>query len=133
MRRMLLAALATCATVAAGAALAQEGPPTPIRSGSSTGAAGAARPLDAPPPGRRSPAPEDIFKRWDTNSDGVVDKAEWTAAGRPEERFAMVDANKDGKLTLDELKAAFEKMRQRRMQEGGPPPGPPPEGPPPQN
>ena len=62
MRRMLLAALATCATVAAGAALAQEGPP----------------------PGMRMPAPEDIFKRWDTNSDGVVDKAEWTAAGRPD-------------------------------------------------
>jgi hypothetical protein len=111
MRRMLLAALATCATLAAGAALAQEGPP----------------------PGMRMPAPEDIFKRWDANSDGVVDKAEWTAAGRPEDRFAMIDANKDGKVTLDELKTAFETMRQRRMQQGdGPPPGPPPEGPPPQ-
>lgn len=112
MRRMLLAALATCATVAAGAALAQDGPP----------------------PGMRMPAPEDIFKRWDANSDGVVDKAEWTAAGRPEDRFAMIDVDKDGKVTLDELKGAFEKMRQRRMQQGdGPPPGPPPEGPMPQN
>lgn len=112
MRRMLLAALATCATVVAGAALAQEGPP----------------------PGMRMPAPEDIFKRWDANGDGVVDKAEWTAAGRPEDRFAMIDADKDGKISLDEMKAAFEKMRQRRMQQGdGPPPGPPPEGPPPQN
>lgn len=112
MRRMLLAALATCATVAAGAALAQEGPP----------------------PGMRMPAPEDIFKRWDTNSDSVVDKAEWTAAGRPEDRFAMIDVDKDGKVTLDELKGAFEKMRQRRMQQSdGPPPGPPPEGPMPQN
>ncbi|PZR36516.1 EF-hand domain-containing protein [Caulobacter segnis] len=111
MRRTLLAALATCATLAAGAALAQDGPP----------------------PGMQMPSPEAIFKRWDANSDGAVDLAEWKAAGRPEDRFAMIDANKDGKITLDELKAAFEKMRQRRMQEGGPPPGPPPEGPPPQN
>ncbi len=108
MRRTLLVALATLTTLAGGAALAQM------------------------PPGGM-PAPEDIFKRWDTNGDGVVDLAEWKAAGRPEERFAMIDANKDGKITLDELKAAFEKMRQRRMQEGGPPPGPPPEGAPPQN
>ena len=115
MRRTLLVALATITTLAAGgAALARQ---------------------DAPP--RGMPAPEDIFKRWDTNGDGVVDLAEWKAAGRPEERFAMIDTNKDGKITLDELKAAFEKMRQRRMQqgggEGGPPPGPPPEGMPPQN
>ncbi|HJV42945.1 EF-hand domain-containing protein [Caulobacter sp.] len=113
MRRILLAALATGATLAAGAALAQEGPP--------------------PGPMRQMPAPEDIFKRWDANGDGAVDKAEWTGAGRPEDRFAMIDADKDGKVTLDELKAAFEKMRQRRMQQGGPPPGPPPEGAPPQN
>ena len=113
MRRTLLAALATCATFAAGAALAQDGPP--------------------PGGPRQMPAPEDIFKRWDTNADGAVDKAEWTAAGRPEDRFAMIDANKDGKITLDELKGAFEKMRQRRMQQGDGPPPPPPEGPPPQN
>lgn len=116
MRRTLTVALASLTTLAAGAALAQEGPP--------------------PGPPRQMPAPEDIFKRWDANSDGVVDKAEWTGAGRPEDRFAMIDANNDGKVTLDELKAAFEKMRQRRMQQGGgegPPPGPPPEGPPPQN
>lgn len=109
MRRTLLVALASLTTLAGGAALAQEGPP----------------------PGRM-PAPEDIFKRWDANADGVVDKAEWDATGRPADRFAMIDANNDGKVTLDELKAAFEKMRQRRSQEGGPPPGPPPEGQPPQ-
>lgn len=113
MRRMLLAALATGATLAAGAALAQEGPP--------------------PGPPRQMPAPEDIFKRWDANGDGAVDKAEWTGAGRPEDRFAMIDGDKDGKITLDEMKAAFEKMRQRRMQQGDGPPPPPPEGPPPQN
>lgn len=115
MRRTLLVALASLTTVAAaGVAMAQDGPP--------------------PGPPRQMPAPEDIFKRWDANSDGVVDKAEWTSAGRPEDRFAMIDADKDGKVTLDELKSAFEKMRQRRAQQGdGPPQGPPPEGPPPQN
>lgn len=111
MRRTLLVALASLTTLAAGTAMAQQ---------------------DGPP--RGMPAPEDVFKRWDANSDGVVDKAEWTGAGRPEDRFAMIDANKDDKITIDELKTAFETMRQRRMQQGeGPPPGPPPEGAPPQN
>nr|WP_295105337.1 EF-hand domain-containing protein [uncultured Caulobacter sp.] len=113
MSRKLIVALGALSTFVAGAAMAQEGPP---------------------PGPRQMPAPEDVFKRWDSNSDGVVDKAEWTGAGRPEDRFAMIDADKDGKITLDEMKAAFEKMRQRRAQHGdGPPPGPPPEGPPPQN
>ena len=111
MRRTLLVALASLTTLTAGAAMAQQ---------------------DGPP--RGMPAPEDVFKRWDANSDGAVDKAEWTGAGRPEDRFAMIDGNKDGKITIDELKTAFETMRQRRMQQGeGPPPGPPPEGAPPQD
>jgi len=111
MRRPLLVALASLTSLLSGAAMAQQ---------------------DGPP--RGMPAPEDVFKRWDANSDGVVDKAEWTGAGRPEDRFAMIDGNKDGKITIDELKTAFETMRQRRMQQGeGPPPGPPPEGAPPQN
>jgi hypothetical protein len=112
MRRTLLVALATLTTLGATAALAQEGPP--------------------PGPPRQMRAPEDVFKGWDTNSDGVVDKAEWTTAGRPEDRFAMIDADKDGKITLAEMKTAFEQMRARRAQQGGPPPGPPPEGAPPQ-
>lgn len=110
MRRTLIVALASLTTLVAGAALAQDAP-------------------------RQMPAPEDIFKRWDANADGVVDLTEWKAAGRQEDRFAMIDADKDGKVTLDELKAAFEKMRQRRMQQGGgegAPPPPPQEGAPPQ-
>jgi len=59
------------------------------------------------------PAPADIVKNWDKNGDGVVDKAEWTAAGRPAERFDAVDANKDGKVTVAELEAAMAAMRQR--------------------
>jgi Ca2+-binding EF-hand superfamily protein len=53
------------------------------------------------------PTAADIIKQWDTNKDGVVDKAEWVAAGRPAERFDMVDANKDGKITAEELTAAM--------------------------
>ena len=57
------------------------------------------------------PAPADIVKQWDTDKDGAVSKAEWTAAGRPAERFDAVDANKDGKVTAEELDAAMKAMR----------------------
>ena len=39
--------------------------------------------------------------RYDTNKDGVVDRAEWKAG--QEARFKRLDANGDGKLTQDEL------------------------------
>jgi hypothetical protein len=96
-RHIIAAALASITTFAAGAALAQ------------------------------MPAPADIVKAWDKNGDGAVDKAEWVAAGRNEERFALVDADKDGKVTAEELGAAMAKMRGQ----GGPPPSgdaKPPEG-----
>ena len=97
MRRTLIAAaLASLTTLAAGAAMAQ------------------------------MPAPAEIIKAWDKNADGVVDKAEWVAAGRPEDRFAMVDADKDGKITAEELTTAMARMRANRPQgEGGAPPAPP--------
>jgi hypothetical protein len=59
------------------------------------------------------PAPADLIARWDKNGDGAVDKGEWTAAGRPAERFDAVDANKDGKITAAELEAAMAAMRAR--------------------
>ena len=59
------------------------------------------------------PAPADIVKQWDKDGDGAVSKEEWTAAGRPAERFDAVDANKDGKVTAAELEAAMAAMRQR--------------------
>lgn len=58
------------------------------------------------------PAPSDIIKAWDSDGDGAVSKDEWVAAGRPAERFALVDANHDGKVTAAELEAAMAKMRQ---------------------
>lgn len=57
---------------------------------------------------------ETMFKSWDKDSDGSLSKQEWLDAGRREEGFARVDANSDGKVTLEELKAAM-----ARMQRGG--------------
>lgn len=59
------------------------------------------------------PAPADLVKNWDKNGDGAVSKDEWTAAGRPAERFDLIDANKDGKVTAAELEAAMAAMRRQ--------------------
>ena len=62
----------------------------------------------------QAPDPATIIKNWDKNGDGSVSKDEWVAAGRPAERFDVVDANKDGKVTAEELAAAMAAMRQRQ-------------------
>lgn len=59
------------------------------------------------------PAPADLIKNWDKNGDGGVSKDEWVAAGRPAERFDVVDADKDGKITAPELEAAMAAMRRQ--------------------
>ena len=64
----------------------------------------------------QAPAPADIVKQWDKDGDGSVSKDEWVAAGRPAERFDVVDANKDGKITTAELEAAMAAMRARQGQ-----------------
>jgi len=71
------------------------------------------------------PAPADIVKAWDKNGDGVVSKDEWVAAGRPAERFDLVDTNKDGKITVEELTAAMARMRQGGGAPASPPAAPP--------
>jgi hypothetical protein len=68
----------------------------------------------AAPAFAQMPAPADIVKNWDKDGDGAVSKEEWVAAGRPAERFDIVDANKDGKVTAEELEAAMKAMRQRQ-------------------
>lgn len=59
------------------------------------------------------PAPADMIKNWDKNGDGGVTKDEWAAAGRPAERFDIVDTDKDGKITAAELEAAMAAMRRQ--------------------
>jgi len=49
----------------------------------------------------KSATPTRGVMRYDTNKDGWVDKAEWNAG--QEARFKELDANKDGKLSQDEL------------------------------
>jgi len=83
MRTIVLAAVATALLASAGVASAQ------------------------------APAPADIIKGWDKDGDGAVSKEEWTAAGRPAERFDAVDADKNGKVTAAELEAALAAMRRQ--------------------
>jgi Ca2+-binding EF-hand superfamily protein len=62
------------------------------------------------------PAPADIIKAMDKDADGAISKDEWAAAGRPADRFDLVDTSKDGKISAAELDAAFAAMRQRQGQ-----------------
>ena len=66
-----------------------------------------AAPGDAPAPAEKAVpadqggrAPSGLM-RYDTNKDGVVDRAEWKAG--QEARFKRLDTNGDGTLTQDEL------------------------------
>lgn len=83
-KRLTLAALA--ATLAAGAAHAQDGPP---------------------PPGPRP----DPFAMADKNKDGVITREEMLAG--VEARFKEMDANHDGKVTPEEREAFHSAMRAR--------------------
>ena len=58
-------------------------------------------PAPAEKPARASNSVPRGLMRYDTNKDGVVDRAEWKAA--QEARFKRLDTNGDGKLTEDEL------------------------------
>jgi hypothetical protein len=75
MRRIVLASLFA---VAAGRALAQAAPP-----------------LD----------PVTTIVRMDANHDGAVSREEWVAYGAPAADFMTVDADKDGRVTVAELRA----------------------------
>lgn len=56
---------------------------------------------------------EDIMARLDKDKDGFISKDE--APERLKKRFARIDANKDEKLSLDELKKAQEIARKRKQ------------------
>ncbi|MFO1157344.1 MAG: EF-hand domain-containing protein [Reyranellaceae bacterium] len=58
-------------------------------------------PAQQPAPAERGGRAPSGLMRYDTNKDGVVDRAEWKAG--QEARFRRLDANGDGKLTKEEL------------------------------
>ena len=47
----------------------------------------------------------EMFIKADTNQDGALSLEEWKAAGRRDRGFAMIDADKDGKVTATEAEA----------------------------
>ena len=77
--------------------------------------------------GRRKRNPKAVMKRLDTDGDGKLTLAEFTAKreGRRRERatkiFGRLDADGDKYVTLDELKAGRKKGRRgkRKRREGG--------------
>jgi len=84
--------------------------------------------------GRKRPSAEAVFKKLDANSDGKIVLDEFLKSRRAqqnEERakaFFKRIAGDDEAITLEELKAAFEKMRQRHAERGKRPEGKKPEG-----
>jgi Ca2+-binding EF-hand superfamily protein len=61
-----------------------------------------------------APSPEELFKKWDANSDGKVTLEEFVkGTGGKEEKlkeyFSKMDKNADGVVTLEELQAFLKK------------------------
>lgn len=55
---------------------------------------------------------EQLMKAWDKDRDGVLSKAEWLGAGRKEQGFKFADRDKDGKMTLEELRSGMARAKQ---------------------
>lgn len=53
-----------------------------------------------------------MMEKIDTDGDGKVSKAEFTASH--EERFTKTDTDQDGFLSSEEMKAAWEQMHEKR-------------------
>jgi len=64
---------------------------------------------DAPPPSGSGPQPEQIVAFMDVNKDGFIAQDE--AQGPLVQYFAVVDVDKDEKISLEELKTAMAAMR----------------------
>ena len=66
-------------------------------------------PPPPPPPSGGMPQPEQIFAFMDANKDGFIAKDE--AQGPLVQYFGNIDADKDDKISLVELKTAMDAMR----------------------
>ena len=60
----------------------------------------------APEGQQRRGAMLERLKAADTNADGLISKSEAAALPRIAERFDQIDANRDGQVSFEELKAA---------------------------
>jgi hypothetical protein len=58
-----------------------------------------------------------VFKRLDTNQDGVISKDEAAGAERIAKSFDRLDADHDGMITQDEMRAAAESRREEMKAE----------------
>ncbi len=89
----------------------------------------AAMAQDAPPPPQSGPTVEQIFQFLDYDQNGFIQKSE--AQGPLVEHFDRIDANKDGKISPDELRAAIALRDKMRAEQGdgqtAPTPAPAPE------
>lgn len=71
-------------------------------------------PGDAPPPAAPQ-TPRERLMAADANKDGKWSKEEWLAAGRREMGFNLMDADKDGFVTMTELMEGMKRMQAMGM------------------
>lgn len=62
--------------------------------------------------GHKGPHHGKHFQETDTDGDGSISKAEWTAKG--DKMFSETDADNDGKITKEEMKAKHQAYREKR-------------------
>src|SRR5690242_7193480 len=61
---------------------------------------------------------EAVFKNADKDIDGTLDKNEAKAMPRVSKHFDEIDADKDGTISMDEMKASMEHMRKAMHEKG---------------
>jgi hypothetical protein len=115
-------ALVSAVALAPAFALAQApAPATPAAT-----APAATQPSAAPAKGERRHQRGERLKAADKDGDGAISKAEADAAGMKglSKHFDKIDANKDGKITREEMRAARKARHDHKGMRGAKPPAP---------